>query len=390
MLSLLSLSSSVPNQATVSHYCFLWLLLMLLLFSFHCIVGRPQTQLERQIVATTNFFDECVPAQPGFSSSVAAVTIIPHAARVAKVWMKWYKIETKLRRLRYIKMIVQHKLEMETQGRTDIYHNITSAVETTKHGLLTATHSVGKQLSAAFSSTALSINRCGSADQSDEQQQKEEEEAGDTNAEKRQTSNTSDDPQQEQEPLVLNQESTTIEFGDMVDSDVKSPKNDNTIDVMNAPTTVDEKDATDTVQENNVFVTLWKKWRGGDAQGDETLQDIEMHAINVSTHSQSSVQAISKSTVTPSSLASNRREENEKEEEKQEEAPAISQNESEESRDFCYRDFDVKAYAKKLGFDEETELNGIVDGLGIEELSIFAREYAQSSANPCVYGKLCY
>jgi len=48
----------------------------------------------------------------------------------------------------------------------------------------------------------------------------------------------------------------------------------------------------------------------------------------------------------------------------------------------------VKAYARKLGFEEETELNGIVDGLGIEELSIFAREYVQSSANPCVYGKL--
>jgi hypothetical protein len=56
-------------------------------------------------------------------------------------------------------------------------------------------------------------------------------------------------------------------------------------------------------------------------------------------------------------------------------ASLIPHDRTEESRGFCYEDFDVKAYARKLDFDEETELKGIVDGLGIEELSIFAREY---------------
>ena len=37
------------------------------------------TTLERQLVATSNFFDEIVPPEPGFSSSVAAVTVLPNA-----------------------------------------------------------------------------------------------------------------------------------------------------------------------------------------------------------------------------------------------------------------------------------------------------------------------
>ena len=47
------------------------------------------TPIERQLVATTNFFDEIVPPQDGFSSSVAAVTMIPKASLVAKAWTKW-------------------------------------------------------------------------------------------------------------------------------------------------------------------------------------------------------------------------------------------------------------------------------------------------------------
>jgi hypothetical protein len=47
------------------------------------------THIERQLVATTNFFDEIVPPQDGFSSSVAAVTMIPKAKNVANAWKKW-------------------------------------------------------------------------------------------------------------------------------------------------------------------------------------------------------------------------------------------------------------------------------------------------------------
>jgi len=53
---------------------------------------------------------------------------------------------------------------------------------------------------------------------------------------------------------------------------------------------------------------------------------------------------------------------------------------------FKYENYDVKQYAKTISHNEETELIDIVDGLGIEELSVFAREYAQASSSPCPLG----
>jgi hypothetical protein len=65
------------------------------------------TSLERQLVATTRFFDEVVPPQPGFSSSVVAVTMIPKAKLVAKAWNKWRLVEKKLITLRYIRKLIE-------------------------------------------------------------------------------------------------------------------------------------------------------------------------------------------------------------------------------------------------------------------------------------------
>ena len=70
------------------------------------------TSLERQLVATTKFFDEIVPAQPGFSSSVVAVTMIPKAQLVAKAWTKWNACQIKLQSLRHIR----HLLDKSGKG----------------------------------------------------------------------------------------------------------------------------------------------------------------------------------------------------------------------------------------------------------------------------------
>jgi hypothetical protein len=61
------------------------------------------TTLERQLVATTNFFDEIIPPDAGFSSSVAAVTVLPNASLLAKANSKWEICEKKVQRLRVIR-----------------------------------------------------------------------------------------------------------------------------------------------------------------------------------------------------------------------------------------------------------------------------------------------
>ena len=62
--------------------------------------------IDWQLAVTTSFFDHCIPAQPGFTSSVAAVTILPDASEIALAWRKWYAAAAILRRLRYVRSII--------------------------------------------------------------------------------------------------------------------------------------------------------------------------------------------------------------------------------------------------------------------------------------------
>eukprot|EP00536_Pseudo-nitzschia_multiseries_P003826 jgi/Psemu1/237046/estExt_Genewise1.C_600084 len=76
-------------------------------------------QVERQLVATTKFFDEVVPAMPGYDSSVVAATVIPDARLVAKVWNCWTACEKKLQTLRYINsLIAQAEQKLSTTAET--------------------------------------------------------------------------------------------------------------------------------------------------------------------------------------------------------------------------------------------------------------------------------
>ena len=71
-----------------------------------------QTQKESidwQLSLASTVFDHCIPNQPGFSSSVAAVTILPDARELASAWRKWYKAAAAQRRLTFIRKIMAEK-----------------------------------------------------------------------------------------------------------------------------------------------------------------------------------------------------------------------------------------------------------------------------------------
>jgi hypothetical protein len=75
--------------------------------------------IDWQLSLTTTFFDHCVPNQPGFSSSVAAVTIIPSAMDLSVAWRKWYAAASKLRKLRFIRQQIAKKLHYEIDDVND-------------------------------------------------------------------------------------------------------------------------------------------------------------------------------------------------------------------------------------------------------------------------------
>lgn len=68
-----------------------------------------------QLALTAAFFDHCVPNQPGFSSSVAAVTVLPSSKNIALAWSKWYKAAGKLRRLRFIRSQIAKRLHYDIE-----------------------------------------------------------------------------------------------------------------------------------------------------------------------------------------------------------------------------------------------------------------------------------
>jgi hypothetical protein len=81
------------------------------------VFSRKQS-IDWQLAVTTAFFDHCVPNQPGYSSSVAAVTILPAASHLAEAWNNWYTAASKLRRLRFIRQEIADRrtYEIDTEA----------------------------------------------------------------------------------------------------------------------------------------------------------------------------------------------------------------------------------------------------------------------------------
>ena len=78
------------------------------------VFSRKQA-IDWQLAVTAAFFDHCVPNQPGFSSSVAAVTILPSATSITEAWNHWYKAAAKIRRLRFIRRQIAKLRKRESE-----------------------------------------------------------------------------------------------------------------------------------------------------------------------------------------------------------------------------------------------------------------------------------
>ena len=71
---------------------------------------EEQQLINWQLAITTGFFDRCCPNQPGFSTSVAAITILPGARKLSQAWSRWYNAAAALRRLRCIRSAIADRL----------------------------------------------------------------------------------------------------------------------------------------------------------------------------------------------------------------------------------------------------------------------------------------
>lgn len=111
------LRDTVPN---VSLYSVLYKLPSV---HFATISSATSSEVQRQLETAVEFFDKVVPNQPGYSSSVAAVTILPDVNQVSKAWKRWFDCANKLRRLRLIRKRQQLLLQVQNRHVDIIFHD---------------------------------------------------------------------------------------------------------------------------------------------------------------------------------------------------------------------------------------------------------------------------
>lgn len=77
-------------------------------------------QIQNQQRLVTNLMEGCLPQELGYSSPVAAVSIIPCAHQVGQAWRKWYATATKMRRLQLIRSHLQLVSKRQIQFRCGV------------------------------------------------------------------------------------------------------------------------------------------------------------------------------------------------------------------------------------------------------------------------------
>ncbi|VEU39163.1 unnamed protein product [Pseudo-nitzschia multistriata] len=100
--------------------------------------SNSDSGVNRQLKVAIEFFDKIVPNQPGFSSSIAALTILPDTKRLSQAWKKWFECAGKVRRLKFIRQRLK-ELENDKNIRSvddaDHQQNISYTEVSPSHGI---------------------------------------------------------------------------------------------------------------------------------------------------------------------------------------------------------------------------------------------------------------
>eukprot|EP00533_Pseudo-nitzschia_delicatissima_P009379 CAMPEP_0116084330 /NCGR_PEP_ID=MMETSP0327-20121206/3747_1 /TAXON_ID=44447 /ORGANISM="Pseudo-nitzschia delicatissima, Strain B596" /LENGTH=1201 /DNA_ID=CAMNT_0003575273 /DNA_START=88 /DNA_END=3693 /DNA_ORIENTATION=+ len=243
-------------------------------------IKDEKSLLERQLEAAAIFFDQCIPAQKGFTSSIAAVTMVPDAKKLTKVWGKWYVLGNKMRKIKFLQRYLKRRKSMKKSGKKGLYDFF---------------------VAAPVCVAGQALKKIGGQKPSDE-------------------SNNNIDDIVTSDKIIVNSTTKQDNFYD-VEAYVKSQSKSE-----------DDSDA------------------GVNLIGETSSSSV---VLNPDTQKRKEMYASSN--------------------------PGGSTT-------FEYDDFDPVLFARWIGYSEETKLDGMIDTLEIEQLSVYAREMSQSASNPCVYG----
>lgn len=308
-----------------------------------------KTQIERQQAATARFFDECVPSQAGFSSSVAAVTIIPSAKRVAKVWGEWYNCQSKVRRLRFIRKVLTEKIQREQEGKKSVLSSVNSLLQSSGQAMQNAAKVTAQSVATSLDTSlktkkpSQSFIDTDSDDASVEHCPDGEAPGTESNVASMDSSGTADDAANGGKTIEVNSGADTGSNGNAKDG--------------------------------SLMTKLLGVFAGGSDDDDKKMEYQDENAPR--THGQLQINHLQID-----------------EFQSQEMIEFTGDEESNSSSSFMlpdnfeYQTFDVDEFARQLGFVEEADMEDLVVGLGIEQLNMYAYESALAAGGPCIYGKI--
>ena len=305
--------------------------------------GENKSLLERQLEATEKFFDQCIPPQRGYTSSVAAITMIPDAGKLTKVWGTWYRLGSIMRRIRFLQSVIKLRKEMKLSGQRGMHDFFVvapaHAFKATTEKMMVVKEYTTEGIETMTAKIAGGLKEFKQKRSKDEAEGQSKElsvsrEQSDDDAESIYESCRQYDPTEDlQTPILPNDD-----FPDMEDS----------TDVMGKSTIHEEKTtaSVDIVDGKSSKCDAFEAGKTHTAleDGPENTTDNEVRNSNV---------------------------------------PGLMKDTAEH---FEYEEFDPVTFAKWIGYREETELDQMIDTLEIEQLSVYAREMSQSASNCCVYG----
>jgi hypothetical protein len=310
------------------------------------------SDLDRQLAATVDFFDQCVPNQPGFSSSVAAATILPEAQHVSLAWTKWYRCGKKLRQLRFIRSHLDRRLrEQEQEEEAEFIF-----VEAGQPPIVQASHTTEKQDAIVKNTNKVTTIDCS--------REPTETYLGGGSPEEANTESGIGGVIYGVQKSFNHREPASEESKAEVTYEVPSDQFDGRPDLKTTePSQMLPKASMEAGKE-------------GDPEGPvQSTKHAEINSVDTET---SPFDSSGKDKETPGNLAGSGHGEttsNNKESALFDESGDTLPSQT--SFAFRYDKFDMVEYARVVGLAEEAELDNLFSDFGIEQLSVYAREFAQ-------------
>ncbi|VEU35296.1 unnamed protein product [Pseudo-nitzschia multistriata] len=355
--------------------------------------------VELQLEAAVEFLDQCVPNQPGYTSSIAAITMLPDAKKLTKVWGKWYACGNKMRYLRYVKAQLERRREMKKAGQLGLHDILVAAPATMAKATVKATaetfdvvkdkavegmSTIKKYTTEKIGEGILAVKGLGNQDESIDEK---ETDLGDTEV----FVSCREHAQSSQIEIMIKDIDdvfVSCKATNSCDSEYHRNEEDKVIgnDVKNEEKTNNDSNA------NTVLLDIEKgnSVRSASQQSPGDSANTQSHDLELgdATRSERVATKSAFDVVSGEMNADDKGKEEGKSFSSSKLAKTIVPGFNQESvgGHFEYDEFDPVTFAKWLGYSEETELEQVIDTLDIEQLSVYAREMSQSASNCCVYG----